>query len=145
MPHLARVRFFTEHLFKFFTINSMNQSLTKQQKQILFEKGTEAPFSGELLKEQRDGSYACANCESTLFGSNTKFDSGSGWPSFTEPASVAHVKLTEDVSQGMMRTEVSCVNCGGHLGHVFDDGPAEKGGQRYCINSLSLTFEPKNE
>jgi peptide-methionine (R)-S-oxide reductase len=123
----------------------MNKELSDDQKRILFEKETEAPFSGKFLKEKRDGSFVCANCEAVLFESKTKFDSGSGWPSFTEPANNAHVNLTTDVSHGMIRTEVSCANCGGHLGHVFDDGPTENGGKRYCINSLSLSFEPNDE
>ena len=119
----------------------MNEKLTDAQKHVLFDKGTEAAFSGALLKEHRTGSYICANCGSALFSSDTKFDSGSGWPSFTEPANRNHVNLTTDTSSGMVRTEVSCANCGVHLGHVFDDGPSDKGGQRYCINSLSLEFK----
>ena len=124
---------------------NMNKDLTDEQKQILFNKGTEAPFSGELLSEKRDGTFVCANCQAELFSSGTKFESGSGWPSFTEPANEAHVKLTTDTSLDMTRTEVSCANCGGHLGHVFDDGPTDKGGQRYCINSLCLNFEPTDD
>lgn len=122
----------------------MNDELTNQQKQILFAKGTEPAFSGALLKEKRSGMYTCANCGFELFASDTKFDSGSGWPSFTEPSNLNHVNLTTDTSHGMIRTEVSCANCGGHLGHVFDDGPVEAGGQRYCINSVCLAFEPKD-
>jgi peptide-methionine (R)-S-oxide reductase len=123
----------------------MNNDLTDEQKRILFNKGTEPPFSGVLLKEKRSGRYVCANCGTELFSSDTKFDSGSGWPSFTEPANLNHVNLSTDTSQGMVRTEVSCANCGAHLGHVFDDGPADKGGERYCINSLCLNFEPSND
>lgn len=123
----------------------MNKNLTDEQKHVMFEKGTEAPYSGELLQEHRDGSFMCGNCGDTLFSSTAKFDSGSGWPSFTEPANVNHVNITTDTSHGMIRSEVSCANCGAHLGHVFDDGPADKGGQRYCINSLSLTFDTNDE
>ncbi|MEO5499050.1 MAG: peptide-methionine (R)-S-oxide reductase MsrB [Candidatus Saccharimonadales bacterium] len=122
----------------------MNKELTDEQKHVLFDKGTEAPFSGKLLSEKRDGSFACANCGTELFSSDTKFESGSGWPSFTEPKNLENVKLISDVTFGMKRTEVTCSNCGGHLGHVFDDGPSDKGGMRYCINSLSLNFEPKD-
>ena len=123
----------------------MNENLTSQQKHVLFDKGTEAPFSGELLNEKRDGAFTCANCGHVLFSSGTKFESGSGWPSFTEPTNRQNVTLTDDHSHGMVRTEVTCSNCGGHLGHVFDDGPVDKGGQRYCINSLSLSFEPEQD
>lgn len=122
----------------------MNNNLTDEQKHILFDKDTEAPFSGALLQEKRSGMFVCANCGKELFSSDTKFDSGSGWPSFTEPANRAHVNLATDTSHGMVRTEVSCAHCGGHLGHVFDDGPADRGGQRYCINSLCLNFEPSD-
>lgn len=123
----------------------MNKNLTDEQKHVMFEKGTEAPYTGKLLQEHRDGSFMCGNCGKTLFSSTAKFDSGSGWPSFTEPANVNHVNITTDTSHGMIRSEVSCANCGAHLGHVFDDGPADKGGQRYCINSLSLTFDTNDE
>lgn len=123
----------------------MNDDLTDKQKNILFAKDTEPPFTGTLLEEKRDGSYACANCGTVVFSSDTKYESGSGWPSFTEPANAAHVNLSVDTTYDMTRTEVSCAKCGGHLGHVFDDGPAEHGGQRYCVNSLSLAFEPSND
>jgi peptide-methionine (R)-S-oxide reductase len=119
----------------------MNSDLTDEQKEILFNKATEAPFSGALLKEKRSGRYVCVNCGEELFASDAKFDSGSGWPSFSEPANLNHVTLTTDTSHGMIRTEVTCTHCGGHLGHIFDDGPADKGGQRYCINSLCLNFK----
>lgn len=119
-----------------------NQALSDEEKKIMFEGGTEAPFSGELLHEKSDGDFVCKNCGQILFKSGTKFDSGSGWPSFSEPANLANVTLKEDNSHGISRTEVSCANCGAHLGHVFNDGPAEQGGQRYCINSVCLNFKP---
>lgn len=119
-----------------------NENLTDAEKHIIFEGGTEPAFSGELLHEDRKGNFTCKNCGQVLFTSDTKFDSGSGWPSFTEPANLEHVTLLEDSSLWMKRVEVRCKNCNAHLGHVFDDGPADKGGQRYCINSLSLGFDP---
>ncbi len=111
----------------------------------MFEGGTEPPFSGSLLHEKRQGNFVCKNCGMELFSSDTKFDSGSGWPSFSQPANRKNVKLKDDSSHGMIRTEVICANCGAHLGHVFDDAPAELGGQRYCINSACLDFKPDNK
>lgn len=105
------------------------------------EGGTEAAFTGKYWDEHSKGMYKCAVCGAELFSSDTKFDSGTGWPSFTEPANLAHVELRPDTTYGMHRTEVICKNCGAHLGHVFDDGPAEKGGKRYCINSVCLELE----
>lgn len=119
------------------------EKLTPEQYHIVREKGTEAPFTGKYVDNHEDGSYRCVACGQELFASDAKFDSGSGWPSFTEPANLEHVELLEDNSLGMSRTEVTCANCGAHLGHVFDDGPADKGGQRFCINSMSLDFERK--
>lgn len=106
------------------------------------EKGTEPAFSGLYVNNHLDGTYRCVACNEPLFSSDTKFDSHSGWPSFTNPINLAHVELHQDSSLDMVRTEISCANCGAHLGHVFDDGPEDKGGARYCVNSLSLSFEP---
>lgn len=109
--------------------------------------GTEAPGSSDLLHTKEDGTFHCAVCDATLFSSDTKFDSGSGWPSFTDPVAKEAVVLTEDTSHGMRRTEVRCANCDAHLGHVFPDGPTrpEKGKRcnRYCINGISLEMKPK--
>lgn len=121
------------------------EKLTPEQYRVLREKGTEAPFTGKYVDNHVDGMYRCVACGSELFASDTKFESGSGWPSFTDPVNRENVELHEDNSLGMRRTEVTCKNCGAHLGHVFDDGPAEAGGKRYCINSVCLAFEPKNE
>lgn len=121
------------------------QKLTPEQYRVAREKGTEAPFSGEYLKYQEDGTYTCVACGYELFASGTKFDSGTGWPSFTNPVNLKNIELHEDFSHGMRRTEVTCANCGSHLGHVFPDGPKDQGGQRYCINSLSLAFKPKSD
>jgi peptide-methionine (R)-S-oxide reductase len=119
------------------------RELTPQQYDILRRKGTERPFSGRYVYTEDDGMYRCAACGSALFSSETKFDSGTGWPSFTEPAVAENVELREDRSLLMRRTEVVCATCGGHLGHVFDDGPA--GSARYCINSVSLELDPSSE
>ncbi len=109
------------------------------------EGATEAPFTGKYVDEHAKGMYKCAVCGAELFSSETKFESGSGWPSFTEPANLAHVELRADDSFGMHRTEVICKHCGAHLGHVFYDGPADKGGKRYCINSVCLELEKEGE
>ena len=116
------------------------EELTPAQYDVLRRKGTERPFTGEYVNEKRDGTYRCAGCGGELFSSDTKFESGTGWPSFTEPANRAHVSLHDDYSYGMHRIEVDCAACGGHLGHVFPDGPGETG-ERYCINSCSLQFD----
>ncbi len=109
---------------------------------VLREKGTERAFSGKYHDNKKTGIYSCAGCDLSLFSSGTKFDSGTGWPSFYAPLDKTHVEEDTDVSYGMKRVEVLCRRCGGHLGHVFDDGPNPTG-LRYCMNSVSLTFEPK--
>jgi peptide-methionine (R)-S-oxide reductase len=115
------------------------EKLTPEQFHILREKGTERPFTGEYVHTKDDGIYRCAACDAPLFSSDTKFDSGTGWPSFTDPAVAEAVSLHADNSLFMRRTEVTCANCGGHLGHVFDDGP--QGCDRYCINSAALNLD----
>lgn len=120
-----------------------DKKLSPELYRVAKEKGTEHPFSGKYVHSKEKGMYKCAVCGNELFSSGTKFDSGTGWPSFTEPANLQNVELKEDVSQGMVRTEVLCKKCGAHLGHVFDDGPEDKGGKRYCVNSVCLELEKK--
>ena len=119
------------------------EELTPEQYQVLRQAGTERAFTGRYWDCHDDGVYRCAGCGAELFDSATKFESGSGWPSFTEPKLTENVEVREDNSYGMRRTEVVCKRCGGHLGHVFDDGPRDKGGLRYCINSCSLDLEQR--
>src|SRR3954462_15547912 len=119
----------------------LKQKLTPEEYTVLRQKGTEAPFSGKLLHDDRDGMYKCKVCGSNLFSSDAKFDSGTGWPSFDQAIEGSIVE-TEDNEHGMHRTEVTCATCGSHLGHVFDDGPT-KTGKRYCLNSVCLDLEEK--
>ena len=119
----------------------LKKTLSEEEYRVLREKGTEAPFSGAYVDNHEKGMYRCKVCGNALFNSDAKFDSGTGWPSFTDPAVSENVGTREDSSHGMSRTEVFCKHCNSHLGHVFDDGPQEAGGKRYCINSVCLAFE----
>lgn len=123
------------------TDEEWKKRLTPQQYKILRQKGTEAPFTGDLLDNKASGDYVCAACGTILFKSDHKFDSGSGWPSFYDVASSDKITLKDDNSLGVKRIEVSCATCGGHLGHVFDDAYDQPGGKRYCINSACLLFK----
>lgn len=126
------------------TDDEWKKVLTEEQYHVLREKGTERPFTGEYYKHFEKGVYVCAACGNPLFTSDTKFDSPCGWPSF-DKAIEKSVVFKEDRSVGMLRTEVMCANCGGHLGHVFDDGPEETTGNRFCTNSVSIKFIPAKE
>jgi peptide-methionine (R)-S-oxide reductase len=117
------------------------EELSPEQYEVLRLQGTERPFTGKYWNVKEDGMYHCAGCGAPLFSSDTKFESGTGWPSFYEPAMAENVEVQTDTSHGMTRTEVRCANCGGHLGHVFDDGPNPTG-LRYCLNSCSLDLQP---
>lgn len=121
-----------------------HERLTPEQYAVLRQKGTERAFTGQYEKNKAAGEYVCAACGQPLFESDAKFDSGSGWPSFTRPAEEGAVEEHRDAAHGMIRTEVVCARCEGHLGHVFPDGPREEGGLRYCINSAALDFKPED-
>lgn len=127
------------------TDEQWKQKLTPEQYRVLRKKGTEAPFTGKLLQNKASGMYTCAACGTNLFSSNTKFESGSGWPSFYDVAEEGTVDLIEDTSHGMSRVEAQCANCGGHLGHVFEDAFDQPTGKRFCINSVCLAFKPEEK
>ena len=116
--------------------------LSAEQFHVCWEKGTERPYSGALLHNRKSGDYLCVCCKSVLFHADAKFDSGCGWPSYFRPVDAECLQFKEDVSHGMRRIEVCCAGCGSHLGHVFPDGPSDRGGLRYCINALSLEKIP---
>lgn len=122
------------------TIREAKSKLTPEQYDVCFLKGTEPPFSGKYYDHHEPGMYHCVACGNALFSNDTKFDSGTGWPSFWDPAVKTNIKTEEDSSLAIRRTEVLCSNCGAHLGHVFNDGPRDQTGLRYCINSLALDF-----
>lgn len=122
-----------------------DEELSPELRRVAREGGTEAPFTGKYWDSHEKGMYKCAICDAELFFSGTKFDSGTGWPSFMEPANLENIELREDRSEGMVRTEVRCKKCGAHLGHVFDDGPKDRGGKRYCINSICLLLDEEKK
>ncbi len=122
-----------------------NKELSPELLHVAREGGTEKPFFGKYADSHEKGMFACSICGTQLFSSDTKFDSGTGWPSFTEPVNLKNIELKKDTSGGVSRTEVLCKKCSAHLGHVFDDGPAGKGGKRYCINSVCLDLKKEGE
>jgi len=136
---MASIKTMTTHIEK--TDEQWREELTPEQYEVLRRKGTEPPFTGRYVHSKEDGIYRGAGCGADLFSSDTKFESGTGWPSFYEPAENANIELVSDTSHGMVRTEVVCGSCGGHLGHVFPDGPAPTG-QRFCMNSCALELDP---
>lgn len=123
------------------TEEEWKKKLSKDEYRVLRQKGTERPFTGKYWKHKEKGTYKCAGCGVELFSSEAKFESGSGWPSFYEALDKDKIEEKVDLSHGMRRIEILCKNCGGHLGHIFDDGPRDKTGCRYCINSVALQFE----
>jgi peptide-methionine (R)-S-oxide reductase len=126
------------------TEDQWREQLSPDQYAVLRRQATEPPFTGKYVDTKEPGVYRCAGCQAELFRSDDKFDSRSGWPSFTDPALAEAVEIREDTSHGMIRTEAICAKCGGHLGHVFDDGFGTPTGLRYCMNSLSLGFSPEH-
>ena len=127
-------------------LEALAAELSPEERKVILHQGTEPPFCGGLLKEKRQGVFTCRLCGLPLFRSSSKFESGTGWPSFTQPFDPGHIRQIHDISHGMIRTEIRCQRCDGHLGHVFEDGPAPTG-LRYCLNSVSLSFaegEPKH-
>lgn len=127
------------------TDDQWREKLTPEQFAVLREGATEAPFSGALLHNKETGDYVCMACGAKLFDSSTKFESGSGWPSFYDVADTEAVKLVEDTSAGMRRIEIKCASCNSHLGHVFNDAPEQPTGMRFCVNSCALDFKPKGK
>src|SRR5689334_15841729 len=123
---------------------TLEAALTPEEREVLLQHGTEAPFCGTLLNNKEAGVYCCRLCGLPLFRSGTKFESGTGWPSFVDPIDRGHISFVRDTSYGMIRTEIRCARCEGHLGHVFDDGPPPTG-ERYCMNSISMQFVPGDE